>query len=151
MLSSMVDFFKKIPSFLIAAGKGILNAITFPWRTGLNFIGKIWNSTLGKLKFKIPDWVPIVGGKDFSMPKMPKSPAFDKGGIVNSPTIGLIGEAGPEAVVPLGKGGANGLGTTIHLHIAGSVIAERDLVVKVRNEIAQLMRRRGADVSVLGI
>jgi hypothetical protein len=151
MLSSMVEFFKKIPSFLISAGKGILNALTFPWRTGLNFIGKIWNSTLGKLKFKIPDWVPIIGGNDFTMPKMPKIPAFAKGGIVNRPTIGLIGEAGPEAVVPLNRGGANGLGTTIHLHIAGSVIAERDLVVKVRNEIAQLMRRRGADVSVLGI
>jgi lambda family phage tail tape measure protein len=30
-------------------------------------------------------------------------PAFAAGGIVNKPTIGLIGEAGPEAVVPLGQ------------------------------------------------
>lgn len=152
LIHGIVGFFKQIPSFLMAAGKGILNAITWPWRTALNFIGKIWNATIAKLHFKIPDWVPLLGGKEFTMPKMPKIPAFAKGGIVNSPTIGLIGEAGPEAVVPLSRaGGVGGLGTTIHFHIAGSVIAERDLVVKVRNEIAQLMRRRGADVSVLGI
>uniref|UniRef100_UPI0005538D01 hypothetical protein n=1 Tax=Chryseobacterium hispalense TaxID=1453492 RepID=UPI0005538D01 len=32
-------------------------------------------------------------------------PALADGGIVTGPTIALIGEAGPEAVVPLSKGG----------------------------------------------
>lgn len=34
------------------------------------------------------------------------------GGIVRRPTVALLGEAGPEAVVPLGKGGG-----TIHVHV----------------------------------
>ena len=36
-----------------------------------------------------------------------------QGGIVTRPTLALIGEAGPEAVIPLGKGGF-GAGITIH-------------------------------------
>jgi hypothetical protein len=35
------------------------------------------------------------------------------GGIVNSPTLAMIGEAGPEAVVPLGRGGFGGDQTII--------------------------------------
>ena len=35
--------------------------------------------------------------------QIPTIPAFAKGGVVNKPTIGLIGEDGPEAVVPLNK------------------------------------------------
>ena len=31
-----------------------------------------------------------------------------KGGIVTGPTLAMIGEAGPEAVVPLGRGGGFG-------------------------------------------
>lgn len=42
---------------------------------------------------------------DFMMGKVP---ALADGGIVRSPTLALIGEAGPEAVVPLDRGGAMG-------------------------------------------
>jgi hypothetical protein len=38
-----------------------------------------------------------------------------EGGIVTSPTLALIGEAGPEAVVPLSKMGQMG-GVTINVH-----------------------------------
>jgi len=41
-------------------------------------------------------------------------PRMANGGIVTSPTLALIGEAGPEAVVPLGKGGGMG-GITINI------------------------------------
>jgi hypothetical protein len=38
--------------------------------------------------------------------EMPNIPAMAAGGIVNRPTLALIGEAGPEAVVPLGQLGS---------------------------------------------
>ena len=38
------------------------------------------------------------------------------GGIVTSPTLALIGEAGPEAVVPLSKMGGMGNNVTIHVN-----------------------------------
>lgn len=41
------------------------------------------------------------------------------GGIVTRPTHALIGEAGPEAVVPLGRGGAGGVGNNVTVNIYG--------------------------------
>ncbi|MFA5376860.1 MAG: hypothetical protein WC455_14010 [Dehalococcoidia bacterium] len=53
-------------------------------------------------------------------------PEMASGGIVTRPTLALIGEAGPEAVVPLGRG--TGGGTVInHYHIAGSIWQTQDL------------------------
>ncbi len=47
-------------------------------------------------------------------------PKLAEGGIVNSPTVALIGEKGPEAVIPLDSGGA---GQTINLYIDGDRLA----------------------------
>jgi SLT domain-containing protein len=38
------------------------------------------------------------------------------GGIVTSPTFALIGEAGPEAVIPLSKMGGMGGGITVNVN-----------------------------------
>jgi hypothetical protein len=62
--------------------------------------------------------------------------ALAKGGIVTSPTMALIGEAGPEAVIPLSGSGLGG-GITINISNAGSVIAEADLVSSIRNALLQ--------------
>ena len=50
---------------------------------------------------------------------------FAKGGIVTRPTLGLVGEAGPEAIIPLGRGG--GMGTTNNFHFHGAVYGVEDL------------------------
>jgi hypothetical protein len=47
-------------------------------------------------------------------------PALAKGGIVRRPTIALVGEAGPEAVVPL-SGRGPGLGGDVHVTINGAL------------------------------
>jgi phage-related minor tail protein len=41
--------------------------------------------------------------------------AFQHGGLVTKPTMGLVGEAGPEAIVPLGALGGGG-GTTVNIY-----------------------------------
>lgn len=43
-------------------------------------------------------------------------PALAKGGIATRPTLAMIGEAGPEAVVPLGRGG--GMGATYNIVVS---------------------------------
>ena len=72
-----------------------------------NQIARAWNSGPGKIGFSIPDWVPGVGGKRFDIPDIPMLAA---GGIVTRPTLAVVGEAGPEAVVPLSRGGTAGIG-----------------------------------------
>ncbi len=46
------------------------NIISKPFTTAFDAIKNIWNSTVGKLSFKAPDWVPGIGGKGWSMPKL---------------------------------------------------------------------------------
>jgi hypothetical protein len=82
-----VDALKTAVNAYLGIYKGIFNAIA-----------KAWNNTIGKLSFKIPSWVPGLGGKGFDVPNIPE---LADGGIVTRPTLAMIGEAGPEAVVPL--------------------------------------------------
>jgi uncharacterized membrane protein YjjP (DUF1212 family) len=82
------------------------------YKSIFNMIAKLWNNTIGKLSFSVPDWVPFIGGKGFDVPDIPM---LAEGGIVNSPTLALIGESGPEAVVPLDKMGGMGGGITINI------------------------------------
>lgn len=68
--------------------------------------------------------------------KLNRMPMLAEGGIVNSPTAALIGEAGPEAVIPLNRMGSMG-GSTVNIVVNGSVTSEGDLVNSIRNAILQ--------------
>ena len=48
-----------------------------------------------------------------------------QGGIVRLPTMALVGESGPEAVIPLGRGG--GMGSVNNFHFHGAVYGVEDL------------------------
>lgn len=63
-------------------------------------------------------------------------PKMATGGIVTSPTTALIGEAGPEAIIPLNRMGSMG-GSTVNVVINGSVTSEGDLVNAIRNALLQ--------------
>jgi len=65
-------------------------------------------------------------------------PQLADGGIVNQPTIAMIGEAGAEAVVPLDRMG--GFGTTVNVNVAGSVISEGELQSVIQDALYNLNR-----------
>jgi phage-related protein len=75
--------------------------------------------------------------------------ALAKGGIVTSPTLALIGERGPEAVIPLGRGGGTG-GRELHVHFHNGTFiggnkeqVARDLYPSIRNAIVRAGRSNG--------
>lgn len=70
--------------------------------------------------------------------------AFASGGIVNSPTMGLLGEAGPEAVVPLDRlGGMGGNSVTVNVgNYMGDEISKRALVRDIKRILDEEDRRR---------
>jgi TP901 family phage tail tape measure protein len=83
--------------------KGYINI----WIRFLNFL----ISGLNKIKFTIPDIPGLPNrGKTFGV-SIPSIPYLAKGGIVEQPTLAVIGEAGPEAVVPLSRGANYGMGS----------------------------------------
>jgi hypothetical protein len=65
-------------------------------------------------------------------------PKMADGGIVNQPTLALIGEAGSEAVIPLDKMG--GMGTSVVVNVAGSVISEGQLQSVIQDALYNLNR-----------
>ncbi len=78
----------------------IVGVISGPFKTAFNAIAGFWNNSIGKLTWKAPDWIPGIGGKEIGVPKLPM---LANGGVVNKATMAVIGEAGPEAVIPLSK------------------------------------------------
>jgi phage-related protein len=104
-----------------------------------NGIAKAWNSTIGKLSFDIPSWVPGLGGKGFSVPKIPM---LAQGGIVTQPTLAIVGEAGPEAVIPLDRMGSMGGGMTITVN-AGLVSSPDQVGQQIIEAIQKAQRRSG--------
>jgi len=88
-VSGGFSFLRGYLDFVLGVYKGIFNGIA-----------TLWNNTVGKLSFTVPSWVPKLGGKGFDVPDIPM---LAEGGIVNSPTLAMIGERGPEAVVPLDR------------------------------------------------
>lgn len=69
-----------------------------------------------------------------------KIPGLAEGGIVTGPTLAMIGERGPEAVVPLNRANSIGGSTTINVY---STIADASLPDKIVNALRQYNRRSG--------
>jgi hypothetical protein len=92
------------------------NLMLTVFKTIFNGIASVWNNTIGKFSFTVPSWVPGIGGKGFAMPDIPMLAA---GGIVTGPTLAMIGEAGPEAVIPLDRMSQMGGGTTVNINVNG--------------------------------
>ena len=118
---------------VVNAVTGYVNTLVGIYKGLFNGIASIWNSTVGKLSFKIPGWVPGLGGKGFDVPEIPM---LAEGGIVNGPTLAMIGEAGPEAVIPLNRAGS--LGNNITINVNGG--DPNAVVAALRN----YMRQNGA-------
>ena len=107
--------------FSFDAIKTYFTAVLNIYKSIFNGIASLWNNTIGKLSFSFPSWVPGLGGKGFDVPNIPM---LAEGGIVTGPTLAMIGEAGPEAVVPLSKMGGMGGGITVNVNGGLSTSAE---------------------------
>lgn len=120
-----------------AAGGIVSMVMTFKW--AFNKLSDSWNRTFGSMSFDLPG---PLGGGHIGFPHMPH---LAKGGIVSRPTIALIGESGPEAVVPLSRGGGYG-GAPIIVNVHNAVVGnERQIEAVV---LKALQRAKGRSVSL---
>ena len=126
-VTSSLDFLTSYFTGVLNIYKGIFNAIA-----------KLWNNSIGKLSFSFPSWVPKFGGQGLSVPNIPY---LAEGGIVRSPTLAMIGERGPEAVVPLNKMGNMGGGVTVN--VTGGLATSAEIGQAVVNAIRAYNRSAG--------
>jgi len=103
----IMNVFSLIYSGIKATMGFVADVISAPFKAAFRAVASLWNNTVGKLSFKTPDWIPGIGGKGFDVPDIPM---LAQGGIVTGPQLAMIGESGPEAVIPLSKLGSMGFG-----------------------------------------
>lgn len=141
---------------------GIMNGLKSVIKTPLNGVISLVNaaiSGLNRISVSIPDFVPGFGGKKFGI-NIPKIPYLAKGGIIDSPTLAMVGEAGKEAVVPLenNTGGLDILAEKLGSRMAGnntggssieSVVVQigNDTIAKIFiRELKKIQRQTGQAV-----
>ena len=101
IFNGIVDAIKGTINSVIGFINGLISGVC----SGINTIIKAMN----KLKWDVPDWVPVLGGKTFGFNlktiTAPKIPMLANGGVITQPTLAMMGEYSgashnPEIVAP---------------------------------------------------
>ena len=71
-IQGLIDKFNTVKDAVGKAFSAVGDAIKAPFKAAFNGVADLWNKTLGKISFEIPSWVPVIGGKGFSFPKIDK-------------------------------------------------------------------------------
>lgn len=131
------NFIAGLADGIWSVATAIKDALIWPYKTAFNAIAKFWNNSVGSLSFKVPSWVPGIGGKGFEMPKLP---TFFMGGVVpGSPgsAVPIMAHAG-ETVVRAGQGA----GTTVVVNFNG-VVGDPAAAARQIDTILRQARNRG--------
>ena len=119
VFQDVMNFISNAPGALVDFGKNAINGFV----DVVNQFVKGFNSVAGSVGIRLPE-----------------IPKFANGGIVTGPTLGILGEAGPEAVIPLNRMGSRGLGgATVNVYLQGDFYTEREAAEKFANQIARLI------------
>jgi len=106
---------KSIFDGMAGAFKGVINAVISGLEGGLNFAIKGLNIILDGIDKAAGPWV------NFGEIPNVKLPRLAEGGITTGPTIAMIGEKGPEAIIPLDRLNGMGMGgNTINITVTSA-------------------------------
>lgn len=151
-IATVWGFFQTAKDIIGNVFTNIADAISGPFRTAFNFISDAWNNTVGSLSWSIPDWVPVVGGKTVSAPKLPR---FETGGIFNTAMGGGAGLAvlhdnemilNPQQQKALFSGkGLNGGSAVYNINVNVSATADKAAVGQSIVEAIAAYERRAGD------
>lgn len=101
IFNGIVDSIKGTINSVIGFINGLISGVC----DGINTIIKAMN----KLKWDVPDWVPVLGGKTFGFNlktiTAPQIPMLANGGVITQPTLAMMGEypganSNPEIAAP---------------------------------------------------
>jgi len=125
----------------IDAVSGIVDGFADLVKGPINLVIEALNAVFSSIKYSqtidLPGLDPYTVGIDLTDLQIPM---LAKGGIVNGPTLAMIGEAGPEAVVPLDGKNAPG-GQTFNITVNPSGITDRSDKREMAREIGNLIQQ----------
>ena len=140
----------------ITTFNGIISAINFGVNSVISGINLIINGAISAINSFISainriltrarlGTIPLIpsfsGIPTVNLPLIAAAKGFN--GMVNSPTMFLAGEAGPEQVSITPNSGRSGSGNTIIINVGGSVVTERKLAQIVDQYQKQNLKSRG--------
>jgi len=150
---SLMDFFSLENLEMIWDGIGNLFSIAVqPIKDGVNFMTGVINDLI---EYEFDYFFGSFSLSDAGVPTIPK---LAKGGIVNKPTTAIIGEDGPEAVIPLTqRNNPQGVGlggSTFNITVNAGGITDRtdkrSLAREIGNMIQQEMARNIGGATMRG-
>ena len=114
----------------------------------MNSIGKSVGGAVGGAVNVVGGAMNTVGNAVLSV-----LPHFAEGGIVNGAQLAMVGESGPEMIIPmslLGNGGSSplptglggGMGQAINIYITGTIQSTEDQAKKLGDSIAKQIGRQ---------
>ena len=114
---------RSIVNLFEGVGETLGNVLKAP----INFLISAINSLFAAINFTKTLTNPFTGteytiGMDLTGWQIPM---LAEGGIVTGPTLAMIGEAGPEAVIPLSGPNSKGMGQTFNININMSGFSDR--------------------------
>lgn len=139
MWDTIVGFVGGLPGRIAGAASGMWDGIKNSFRSAINWIIGKWNSldfTVGGGSFMGVDFPSFTLGT-------PNIPMLANGGIVTAPTIAMIGERGPEAVVPLRQGMGGMGGNTYNVNVSVGVGDKQAIATEVVGLIDVFERSNG--------
>jgi len=112
VLQGVKDFAVTIFDGIIGAYRTVMNGVLGLMESGINGAIKLLNLALDGVDKAAGPLVNFGSIPDVSIPRLAD------GGIVTGPTLAMIGEAGPEAVIPLNR--SSGMGNNITINVQGA-------------------------------
>lgn len=120
-LHSLVQTISGLGGKITSATSGMWDGLKDSFRSAINAVIGWWNNL--SFSLDIPNKIP--GLPDSFTLSTPNIPYLADGGVVTSPTLAVIGEAGPEAVIPLDRlGGFGGGPLTIKIDLGAAEMAQ---------------------------
>lgn len=151
-VGDIVTWFSNIPGKIGSAISGLASVIYAPFKSAVNSIIGALNKVIrgaNSLEWKMPD---LLGGFTIGLPDIPTIPYLARGGVIQDPSLvtnlrtgnptAVIGEAGPEAVVPLGRMAQSG-SVTYNITIqAGAFVGSKAEADSFANMILSSLRTK---------
>jgi len=142
-LKSLLSWVRGLPGRVKSGLGSLASILTSPFRSAFNKIAELWNGTVGNLSFTAPSWVPGIGGKGFTMPRLPQ---LQHGGPAVAGRTYLVGERGPELLTMGPQSGHvtpnHELGGDVNVTVyVGNEALDSRMVRVVREENRQVRRR----------
>jgi hypothetical protein len=141
----VLEILKKIPEMALKLGKGFAELGIGLGKSLINGIIDMVNGLVGRLNDLLEFTIPVPFGPDIKVnaPDIPGIPRLAAGGLVMGPQLSVIGEAGPELVVPLDKIGNLGGGNHYAITVQTGVGDPREIGRQVVDAIKQYERTAG--------